>query len=403
MKLKNIRNIGNETAFLSDGRVFVYTKYIDKMDVLPVVEINQGNKVDPTAWKYTIDFNQRYLGKYHYVSDPKTCNIGAIYTGNGTIYEMAPWDRVNLYNRALSRLNAKARENVDWSEDIADFARTRKMLLHPIDSARELLADALMSGREKLPRKPKRLGTSSYYRNVGASRKAPYAEGGLRSDWTKGLRESTKLAANLHLTTAFALKPLVQNIYDTAVVIMNKGTTEGVLLRAGAKQPIRVDSRVQNRDIRTSSKSLYHVEKGMQGCRIHVILRAQPDWNILDLVSLNPALWAWNALPYSFVIDWFFDIGGYLQNLEDAFRFNALFKSGYVDHIYANYVTEESKGHLDPYGNIFTDFARARRRKIDFEREVLHAWPLPRVPRVNTDLGSGALLSAAALLRGLLK
>lgn len=391
-------NSGTKYTFLADGRVISTDMYIDRHTVQPAVEMNPGDRVTPTAWKYSVDQYQRFLGKLFYVSNPKVMEIGPIYTGNGFIYEMQPWDRAALYNRALSRLNGKARERADWSEDIFDFPETKK-LLHPVNTARDMLRDAILSGRDNLPKRKPKLGASG----LGASRKAPYAEGGLRSSGMTGLREASKLAASLDLQTSFALRPLVGNIYDTSVSMLNKGASSGVLLRAGAKQPIAVDSRTSNNDIYTTSKSLYHVERGVQGCRIYVRLRAQPAWNPLDLISLNPALWAWNAIPYSFIVDWFFDIGGYLEAMENAFRYNAMFASGYVDHLYANYATEESRGHLTPYNDRFVEFARARRRKIDFEREILHAWPLPRVPRVNANLGSGQLLSAAALLRGLLK
>lgn len=400
MKTLLLRPLGQELTFLSDGRVLntSYGKKSSQFSVIPLVENNPGDRILPTAWKYDIVSDQCFHGKYHYVANPKTYVVGACYSGNGWIYESSAWDRANLYNRALSRLNAKFRDRSDWSEDILQFPETRK-LLHPVKTAREMLADAILSGRGSLPKKKPKLGRTG----LGASRKAPYSEGGLRSRGMSDLASASKLAATMQLQTAFALRPLVGNIYDTAVSMLNKGTNTGILLRAGAKEPISVDKRTFNGDIFTSSNSLYHVERGMQGCRIYVLIRSVPPWNPLDLISLNPALWMWNALPFSFVVDWLFDIGGYLEAVENAFRYNAVFKSGFVNHLYANYITEESKGHVNPFGDIYVDFARARKRIIHFEREELHAWPLPRVPRVNVDLGSGQLLSAAALLRGLLK
>lgn len=63
---------------------------------------------------------------------------------------------------------------------------------------------------------------------------------------------------------------------------------------------------------RTGGKSTYK-ERILVGATVHV---TNSDlWLANQLGLLNPASVAWDAVPFSFVVDWFFDIGSFLESL----------------------------------------------------------------------------------------
>lgn len=114
--------------------------------------------------------------------------------------------------------------------------------------------------------------------------------------------------------------------------------------------------------------------------------------------SLNPISIAWEMMPFSFVADWFYDVGGYMRNLESSIVFGSLFDSGFTTYTY-RFV---HKGHVigsysDPGGYQNIDWVGSQSR-TGLDRQILTGSPVPLIPKFTTDLSSGRLLNAAALL-----
>jgi hypothetical protein len=145
--------------------------------------------------------------------------------------------------------------------------------------------------------------------------------------------------------------------------------------------------------------------QGKQSCTFSVSYYPK-EFELARWTSLNPLSIAWELIPYSFVIDWFYDAGTYLRNLESALLYNNVFNGGYVSELYAYDGTERTQKYftykVGIYTRYYTNTAR-RSRKRNFVRTKLLSYPLPRAPSISTDLSSARLLSAAALLRQLLK
>lgn len=130
------------------------------------------------------------------------------------------------------------------------------------------------------------------------------------------------------------------------------------------------------------------------------------QWEIPDSVmvslgnwsSLNPASIAWELVPFSFVVDWVYDVGGYLRNLESALLYANSFKSGYKTYgtklssthdVNAQTFTAPYTNNVSLHGYHYSSWKK---------RMVLTGTPLPRPPSFKADLGSQRLLSAASLL-----
>jgi hypothetical protein len=114
--------------------------------------------------------------------------------------------------------------------------------------------------------------------------------------------------------------------------------------------------------------------------------------------SLNPASIAWENVPYSFVVDWFVDIGGYMRAAETAMLFRSRFIRGYVTQ--TQYVSMNERVNSSKRGA--NDFVQCNMYAsgvvVTVSRLLLMEFPFPRRPSFKADLGSGRLLNAAALL-----
>lgn len=120
--------------------------------------------------------------------------------------------------------------------------------------------------------------------------------------------------------------------------------------------------------------------------------------------SLNPVSFAWEVLPYSFVVDWFVNVGGYLRATESALLYNQAFVSGYKTSVVKSRCGSILKGTYSPFpGFVYIYNATGETTLATKRRTILLGAPMPDVPRFKVDLGSGRLLNAAALLSQLLK
>lgn len=117
-----------------------------------------------------------------------------------------------------------------------------------------------------------------------------------------------------------------------------------------------------------------------------------------EYTSLNPASILWELTPWSFVVDWVLDLGGYIRNMESAFLYGSRLADGYITHS-RKVSAYGSVSHFQDYG-----FARLQVRSEGsfdgsaMQRQVLTTLPKPAFPSFKAELGAGRLLNSAALL-----
>ncbi len=134
-------------------------------------------------------------------------------------------------------------------------------------------------------------------------------------------------------------------------------------------------------------------------CEHAVVLDLDPDFytDFASLASMNPVSIAWELIPYSFVIDWVIDIGGYLRSLESALIYSRFFKSGYTTETTRRMVNAYYQGSERIGNNIYTLTGNGFSKGSKKRRAVLSALPFPHLPVVNCDLGWRRVASAGAL------
>jgi hypothetical protein len=132
-----------------------------------------------------------------------------------------------------------------------------------------------------------------------------------------------------------------------------------------------------------------------------------PESRLLEFAgytSLNPASIGWELLPWSFVADWVVDVGGYLRNLENAWLYGSAFAGGYsTETILARTFGKFSYSYGSSGSLIVCEADGGYQEYIYKRRQVLTGIPIPRVPRVDIQLGAQRLLASAALLSQFLK
>lgn len=335
--------------------------------------IVKGNHRDPNSWNYSVIRYRLWVGKFRTFypalpvydqSAPNEAAYNAFAWADGP--GAPPWDqRTFCYNSALARLNGKIRGGLDLSVSLAESGQTLRML-KSLERIREWVS---ISG------------------------------------WG-----STKDLANGLLLFEYGWKPLLSDLFGILNEMLN--TSFGGIKRFTAAHKVTIDgwtNAPKERFVYQNSWKMKSKGDGIQSCRFVVDFETTASFDLARWGSLNPVSLGWELIPYSFVIDWFYNIGGFLKAAETALLYDSRFKSGYVSELYAYRGTEELEaGQRIPYWSNTPikfeqcDGAKASVKAVTFYRTKLVSYPLPRAPEFRCDLNDEQLFSLAALLRQLL-
>lgn len=367
MKARNQTVQGMYVTY-QNGGYFSTTNAAAMNFVVTPAGMNRGNFRNPTAWQYVVKTSRYWKGEVVEQSivpgSPLYNRVG--YFGSGVDPPAPPtWERSSVYNEALEKLNSKVRGDLDLSIALAESGTTYRMvksLSKVFDFARAV---------------KRRFG-------------------------------STKDIANGWLQWQYGWKPLVSDVFNVLDERNRLVLNNMEKFRVRRTRPIMVDQLVlKNVPFLGSQAPVRVFGKGKASCEIAIAIDI-PAFDLARWTSLNPVSIAWELTPYSFVFDWFLDVGSYLRNLETGLLYGSLFRWGYVSELFVYDGTED----VDPKGTYlfvngnnraFAKKVQAKYRHRQFQRSVLTSYPLPRKPSFKADLGSYRLLSAAALLRQLLK
>lgn len=284
-------------------------------------------------------------------------------TGPERIGTPTPFDS-NVYNSCLDKLNEKIRGNLDLAVDLAEGGSTIRMI-----------RDATKF--------------TNFVRGLGPKQ------------W-----------ANRWLEYQYGWKPLLSSVYGAAEEsrrnVLNQ--IEHVQARSRTPVPVQFPSSIPGSYVFNALPSISVNSRwgtAEVGCKIGMAFLADDGFDPARWASLNPLSIAWELCPYSFVVDWFYDIGGYLRSTETALLYRTAFRSGYVSEWARLDARYRAQGAVSAYstGTYSHDYiwdVGYARRWCQFRRTLLSSYPFPRVPSFKADLGSNRLISAAALLSQLL-
>lgn len=329
---------------------------------------SSGNYVDPRPHAFVLEESISGVGSLRYTYPVAPANnrlISGLVLNPPTGSANDPVLLNNAYNQALSKLADSVRSGADVSVDAFQLGQVKRMI----------------SATVRLE------GIAQNFNRVFRSRR--YSG-----------KSNARWLGSKWLELQYGWLPLLGTIYDCAENLVDP---TGRILQRSYK--------ARGRILRTTAYDDGTTVKGTQawsyGVEVGVTL-APATTRLQELsrfTSLNPLSVAWELLPYSFIADWFFNVGGYLRTAETALLHNSRFVRGYRSDIrvfrgtYDLTIRNPTPGTLVRDGSCNT----VSYRHVIFNRSVLASYPLPRYPSINASLGSGRLLNAAALLSQLLK
>lgn len=335
-------------------------------------------KLLPTAGTYSLTNNCYGVGSvtyYNYYNG--WLSSRSVYTGvtEGQVsyhqnpFTSDPYYDSNVYNEALTRLYDQIRQaETNLAVSIGEGRETSKMLGKALRSMGEVLLVAKRAKRDFL-------------------------------------RSPSKSLAQIWLSYKYGWLPLYSDVY--AFLNFTSRTFDETTFVARRSRTVTVD-----KTQKVASPSVWSTTKGFQrhSALISVTTKVS-DTTAFDrsrITSLNPLSVAWELVPFSFVVDWFVDVGGYLALQEAALGSGLTFKRGFVTEVCVQKAsndvvgTEIGPGYPVTYGRVIYNSRNRELYRVAKRRQVLTGFPRPNFPRFKVSLGSQRILSAASLIRTVL-
>lgn len=260
-------------------------------------------------------------------------------------------------SKALDELNEKTRGSLDLSVDIAEAHQLKRMFNYT-----QKVEDY----------------TRTFLRRFGA----------------------IKLASQMWLEYQYGLKPLVSSVFGVADEMVRHVINRTERFRARySVHELPVSAAINTRH------GVQAIPVGGGDFKSSVTIGValdQKDWDATRFSSLNPVSIAWELVPYSFVADWFLDIGGYLRNLETSLLYSNRFRGGYKTRLQTGEFQLVRKLNGGGSGFTYSGSDVGQIRSTYLNRNLLGTYPAPNLPSIRVQLGSSRLLSAGSLLGNLL-
>lgn len=194
--------------------------------------------------------------------------------------------------------------------------------------------------------------------------------------------------ANAWLEYSYGWKPLLSDIYGSMELLANTYHMPKALRVSARKLEVRTttpSTHQRDRNVRTVTDST----------RVVLEFAEPTEWtNTMSKTGVsNPALLAWELLPYSFVIDWFVPIGTYLSNMDALLGLNFIRGSTTtrLQVVLDSTFVATAANETVTGGNLHCE-------KVSKVRSVYTTVPFPPIPRFAPNIGVEKSLSAISLL-----
>jgi len=374
MMSNNNRILTEDRLEYLNGVLVSSTRPTDKSRLLVSVDTHLGNHKNPNPFSFKIERVDRPKGWLRFSSAYGTHIVdikGALGPDLGFFNPVSGEfpDSVRVYNKALKKLYEQLRESdVNLSIDAAERHQTQRML---------------RKAGKSLP------GLFDFARRA-------------KSKQRRGMtvEEAKNAIGNAWLSYTYGWRPLLSTIYGLATFERSILSRRKIKARSSSRNTLT--TKVSGSTFKPPAvlRKTYstRVEIGMI---YHVV---QPDlFDLTRLVSLNPLAIAWELVPYSFVVDWLLDVGGYMQAWEASWFLGLTFKSGYVTTSRKGVVNGIFEGtwYPDP-ASVFSGYGPFKSVLVENSRVTLSSPPTPRLPRFDFRMGWQRYTSAAALLNQIL-
>lgn len=270
----------------------------------------------------------------------------------GVVYGEAPTLPVptanDSYNRALAKVYERIRSGTDLSVSVAEAGQTFKMLKSAVT-----------------------LGHL-----IGSVNP---------SNWSKRIVEFQ-----------LGWRPLVADLYGATEEVLKRVPQMLALTeRASAKDDRVVITKLPMEDQNRSEKSYHRTQIQM----VYTPSTSYVD-NFARFTSLNPVSVAWELVPFSFLLDYVFNIGSFLRMAESSIVLSG-FSQGTITRTSLLEVAEDRIGNgvrQSSNNSALIGSWKGYRSNRTKDRTVFDALPVPRAPVFRVRMGASRIITVAALL-----
>lgn len=278
----------------------------------------------------------------------------------------------NAINQAAGALSSKVRGDLDLSIDLFQWKQTAK------------LVDRIWNLSRTLERS---------WRNV-KRRQGPVKE-----------------IANLYLEWTFGLAPTLDTLFGLVKKINSDGLSgEGLIHCRGRGKTtdlfVGTSSSVVyvNGPYYSFSAPILYNQTSEYRCQYDIYLKPElSQWQkIGEYATLNPVSWIYESVPFSFVLDYFWNFSRFLRSMETAMLHSARFHSGTVTYTLLQRTTPVTSQLLSPDGLVKLAGTSGSHTFKGLDRYVLSSFPVPSLPSFDIQMGARRMVNVAALLSQML-
>jgi len=216
-------------------------------------------------------------------------------------------------------------------------------------------------------------------------------------------RNQSKAIANAWIGFQYGVKPLLDDVRGAAEALaklmQERPPTQKVSCRRTVKNSLYQKGTVMN----PSTGQVYNrVDVADYQYDFTMRIWYRPSTTVSSIPSslglLNVASIAWELTPWSFVVDWFYPIGAFLETLD------ATIGVEFVDGSFTTFVKRNALRTLqyrNDYGAIGWESAMGSSRAeiVYCNRKIYTGFPTPRLPRLKNPASMTHFYNAMALLR----
>lgn len=309
---------------------------------------------------------------------------------NSAILLTTPGDAVHLseaYTKARQRLASQVNGMaINLGQAFAERKQTAELIA---STARRIVMAAVSLRKGRLGDFVNSLGIQS--------------TGSIREAWKRVERTPPhRRLANHWVEFQYGWKPLLQDVYGAADLLSRHISDDAWhhSARASGKADDKSYSSTVSSDYRTNALTVRTTN-----CRMAARYRMNNSARVvLSSTGIsNPALLAWELLPWSFVVDWFVPVGNYLESLTAFDGFDLV--DGCLSNTSTTKYQQDTSGTHTSFFSIYksvTSIAWSAGYFIcTYTRTPLTSWPSAVLPTFKNPLGGNPLercTTALALL-----
>jgi hypothetical protein len=223
----------------------------------------------------------------------------------------------------------------------------------------------------------------------------------LKQAW-KVIGGNPKTLPQSWLEYQYGWKPLMQDVFNSAKLLQERNATQDWVVTV--KGNSNADRKTET--IYTGQYAAIKRQEFRNGCFVR--LDYTPDNKLLILLSqlgfTNPALLAWELMPYSFVIDWGLSVGDWLSSLDAAVGWQFLSGSKtYRRECKTKVRAVWGKHGQWPLYDVLVHDYECHRKNFEVVRTPYSSSPLPSFPGVKSPLSLTHAANGLSLLAQALK